>query len=254
VTLLRESFSAVNARFHLVGIYTLVALLVRFAGHWTGDDPSGLPLMLGAMLLSVAADGGIFGVLFQAAMGPKEPLSFLQWMAGLFLPVFWLLFKIGLLQALLIAVVSTAHQALTGGALPESFQRVLYWGLPFFDLTAQVLALYSLPVCILARVRRTWRPAIRQGLAVFRTRPSESGLLLLLPLAVTAIESTLHFALGPGSEKAPPGYAEGLVSLAGAYLTLVAFFGATRVVLASFAGDPREVAAGADPTAPGPAA
>ncbi len=192
MTLLRESFSAVNARFHLVGIYTLVALLVRFAGHWTGDDPSGLPLMLGAMLLSVAADGGIFGVLFQAAMGPKEPLSFLQWMAGLFLPVFWLLFKIGLLQALLIAVVSTAHQALTGGALPESFQRVLYWGLPFFDLTAQVLALYSLPVCILARVRRTWRPAIRQGLAVFRARPSESGLLLLLPLAVTAIESALH--------------------------------------------------------------
>src|SRR6266852_4753419 len=85
VTLLRESFSAVNARFHLVGIYTLVALLVRFAEHWTGDDPSGLPLMLGAMLLYVAADGGVFGVLFQAAMGPKEPLSFLQWTAGLFL-------------------------------------------------------------------------------------------------------------------------------------------------------------------------
>lgn len=249
--LLRQSFSAVNARFHLVGIYTLVALLVRFAEHWTGDDPSGVPLMLGAMLLYVAADGGIFGMLFQAAMGPEEPLSFLQWTAGLFLPVFWLLFKIGLLQALLIALVATAHQALTGGALQESIQSVLYRGMPFFDLTVQVLALYSIPVCILARVRRSWRPAIRQGLAMYRARPSESGLLLLLPLAVTTIESVLHFALGPGSEKAPPGYAEGLVSLAGGYLTLVAFFGATRVVLTRFAGDPREVAAGA---APGPAA
>ncbi len=254
MTLLRESFSAVNARFHLVGIYTLVALLVRFAEHWTGDDPSGVPLMLGAMLLLVAADGGIFGLLFQAAMGPKEPLSFLQWTAGLFLPVFWLLFKIGLLQALLIAVVATAQQALTGGALQDSLQRVLYRGMPFFDLTAQILALYSMPVCILARVRRTWRPAIRQGLGMYRARPAESGLLLLLPLALTAIESALHFSLGPGSEKAPPGYAEGLVSLAGAYLTLVAFFGATRVVLARFAGDPREIVAGADPAAPGPAA
>ena len=122
MTLLRESFSAVNARFHLVGIYTLVALLVRFAEHWTGDDPSGVPLMLGAMLLLVAADGGIFGLLFQAAMGPKEPLSFLQWTAGLFLPVFWLLFKIGLLQALLIAVVATAQQALTGTVRLELFK------------------------------------------------------------------------------------------------------------------------------------
>ena len=254
MTLLRESFSAVNARFHLVGIYTLVALLVRFAGHWTGDDPSGLPLMLGAMLLSVAADGGIFGVLFQAAMGPKEPLSFLQWMAGLFLPVFWLLFKIGLLQAVLIAVVATAHQGLVGGTLPESFQSVIYWGLPFFNLSAQVMALYSLPVCILARVRRMWLPAIRNGLGLYRLRPSESGLLLLLPLAETGIESALHFALGPGSEKAPPGYPEGLVSLASGYLTLVAFFGATRIVLTRFAGDPRTVATGADPAAPGPAA
>jgi hypothetical protein len=254
VTLLRESFSAVNARFHLVGFYTLVALLVRLAGHWTGDDPTGVPLMLGAMLLYVAADAGIFGVLFQAVLEPKQPLSFLQWTAGLFLPVFWLLFKIGLLQALLIAVAASAHQALTGGALPDSFQRVLYWGSPFFDLTAQILALYGLPICILARVRRAWRPAIRHGLGMYRARPSESGLLLLLPLAATAIESVLHFALGPGSEKAPPGYAEGLVSFAGAYLTLAAFFGATRVVLARFAGDPREAEARTGPAAPGPAA
>jgi len=80
-------------------------------------------------------------------MGPKERSRFLQWMAGLFLPVFWLLFKIGILQALLIAVVSTVHQLSPAARLPESFQRVLYWGFAVFDLTAQVLALYSLPVC-----------------------------------------------------------------------------------------------------------
>jgi hypothetical protein len=253
VTLLRESFSAVNTRFHLVGIYTLVALLVRFAEHWTGDDPSGLPLMLAALLLYIAADSGVFGLLFQAAMGPREPLSFLRWTAGLFFPIFWFLFKIGLLQAWLIVLVATGHQVLMGGDMAASLETVIYWGRPFFDLATQILTLYSLPVCILSRVRREPRPAIRQGLRMYRTDPSESGRLLLLLVAVTMIEGTLHYALGPGGEKAAPGYPEGLVSFAGAYLTLVAFVGATRVVLARHAAGPREIVAGADSAAPGPA-
>ena len=254
MSLLRESFSAVNARFHLVGIYALVALLVRFAQHWTGDDPSGLPLMLGALLLYIAADSGIFGLLFQAAMAPREPLSFVRWSAALFFPIFWLLFKIGLLQTFLIALAATLHQAMTGDALPASLETVIYWGRPLFDLVTQVLALYSVPLCILSRVRREWRPAIRQGFGLYRARPSDSRRLLLVLLAVTLLESGLRFALGHGSEKGPPGYAEGLVTLVSAYLSLVAFFGATRVVLARFATGSREAVPGADPAAPGPPA
>jgi len=254
VSLLRESFRTVGGRFHLVGIYTLAALLVRLAGHWTGEDPDGVPLLVGVMLLYVAADAGIFGILFQAVLGTGQALSFPQWAAGLFLPVFWLLFKIGILQALVIALATTVHQAVTGGAMPDSFLKVGYWGLPLFDMAARVLVLYSLPVCILARVRRQWRPAIRQGLRTMGARPSESVALLLLLAGATAIESVLHFSLGPGSEKSPPGYAEGLVTLAGAYLTLVAFTGATRVVLDLSAAEPGRLAAGADPSAPGPAA
>ena len=254
MSLLRESFSAVNARFHLVGVYTLVALLVRFAEHWTRNDESGVPLMLGAILLYIAGDAGVFGLLFQAALGPRQPLSFWRWTAGLFLPLFWLLFKIGLVQAFLIACAATLHQTISGAAVGESLAMVIYRGQPFFDLVTQVLALYSLPVCILARVRHEWRPAIREGLAVYRARPHESLRLLVLPLGVTLVESALHFTLGPDGDKAPPGYPEGLVALAGSYLTLVAFFGATRVVLSRVAGEPRDLAVDADPAAPGPAA
>jgi hypothetical protein len=252
VTLLRESFSAVNARFHLVGFYALVALLVRFAQHWTGDDPSGLPLMLGALLLYIAADSGVFGLLFQAAMGSRQPLSFLRWAVALFLPILWLLFKIGLLQAWLIALVATLYQVSSGRTLGGSLEAVLYWGRPFFDLVTQVLALYSMPLCILSRVRREWRPHIRQGFGLFRACPSESRRLLLLVGAVTALESALHFAMGSGDEKAPPGYPEGLVTLASAYLSLIAFFGATRVVLARFATGSPEAVPGAGAAAPGP--
>jgi len=252
VTLLRESVSEVSARFHLVGIYTLVVLLVRFAQHWTGDDPGGLPLMLVALLLYIAANSGIFGLLFQAAMAPKEPLSFLRWSAALFLPIFWLLFKIGLLQAWLIALAAVLHQLVSGGPLSESLESVVYWGRPVFDLVTQVLALYSVPLCILSRVRREWRPVIRQGFGLYRACPSESRRLLPLLLVVTCLESGLRFALGHGGEKAPPGYAEGLVTLASAYFGLVAFFGATRVVLARFATGSREAVPRADPAAPGP--
>jgi hypothetical protein len=251
VTLLGESFSAVSARFHLVGVYALVALLVRFAQHWTGDDPSGLPLMFCSLVLFIAANSGIFGLLFQAAMAPREPLSFLRWSAALFVPIFWLLFKIGFLQVWLIALVAFAHQALSGESLSESLQTVAYWGRPFFELVARVLTLYSLPVCILARVRREARPAIRQGIAFYRACPVESGRLLLLLLAVTLLEGGLNFSLGRGVDKAPPGYAEGLVTLAGAYLSLVAFFGATRVVLVRFAAGSPEDVRRVDPASPG---
>lgn len=254
MTLLRESFATVGARFHLVGLYALAALLVRFAEHWTGDDPSGLLLILGSLLLYIAADCGIFGVLYQAAEARREPIHFLRWTSALFLPVFWLLFKIGLVQAWLIALAATLRQAIAGGDLTVSLEAVVYWGRPFFDLATQVLALYSLPLCILSRVRREWRPHIRQGFGTYRARPSESRRLVLLLLLVTGLDAALHFWLGPGSEKAAPGYAEGVVLLASSYLSLAAFFGATRVVLARFPDGAPEALAGGGPSAPGPAA
>ena len=251
MTPLGESFSAVNARFHLAGIYALATLLVRFAQHWTGDDPAGLPLMFCSLVLFFAANSGIFGTLFQAAMTPRQPLSFLRWSAALFIPVFWLLFKVGLLQVWLIALVAVAHQAVSGQPLSESLQAVTYWGRPVFELVARLLTLYSLPICILSRVRREVRPAIRQGIRFYRACPSESGRLVLLLLAITALEGSLNFVLGRGIDKAPPGVAEGLVALVGAYLSLVAFFGATRVVLARLAAGSRESVPGADPASPG---
>lgn len=251
MTPLGESFSAVNARFHLVGISVLAALLVRFAQHWTGDDPAGLPLMFGAFVVFIAVNSGVFGLLFQAAMTPRQPLPFLRWSAALFIPVFWLLFKVGLLQMWVIALVAVARQALSGEPLSESLQAVVYWGRPAFDLVQRVLTLYSLPVCILSRMRREARPAIRQGIQFFRACPSESRRLFLVLLASTCLDGGLNFALGRGIEKDPPGVAEGLMVLVVAYLSLVAFFGATRVVLARFAAGSREGVPGVDPAAPG---
>ena len=233
--LLRDSFSAVNARFGLAGVFCLAMLTVRFAAHWTGDDPAGLPLMLVALFVYVALDCGVYGLLFQAAMNHRGPVSFVRWSAALFLPLLWLLFKIGLVQAWFIALAATVHHLISGEPIAASLDAIMYWGRPLFDLLSQVLTLYSVPLCALSRVRREWRPHVRQGLSLYRASPSDSLRIFMLLIFITAMESVVRYGLGPQVEKAPPGPLEGLVTLASAYLTLVTFFAASRVVLARFA-------------------
>jgi hypothetical protein len=252
--LLRDSFSAVSARFHLAGLFALAILVIRFSTHWTGDDPTGLPLMLVALVVYIAVDSGVYGLLFQAAMTPREPLSFARWAAALFLPLLWLLFKIGLVQAWFIALAATVHQLITGGPVSASLDTIMFWGRPLFDLLTQILALYSQPLCVLSRVRREWRPHLREGIKVYRDCPADSRRILLLLILITAMESAVRFALGPQAEKAPPGPVEGLVTLASAYLTLVTYFAASRVVLARFATRPGAVFTEADRAAPSPQA
>ncbi len=227
---------------------------MRFAVHWTGDDPSGMPLMLGSLLLYVLVSGGIYGVLFQAAADSKERLPFFRWSAGLFLPLLWLLFKIGLIESWLIVLAATLVQVVSGQPLPTTLLSVEYWGRPLFDLLTQLLALYSVPVCILARVRRVWRPVIRDGVRTYRSAPRASLSLLLILVSVAVCEGGLHFSLGRDAEKAPPGIAEGMVAFLSAYLTLVAFYGAMRVVLTGPVLGPRTVTGRDDAAAPGPPA
>src|SRR3989338_2674465 len=86
---LRESFTAINSRFHLVGVYTLVELFLRFAVHWSRDDPAGLPLVLAALILFFATYCGILGMVYQAAAG-RTVHAAVRWALALFLPLVWL--------------------------------------------------------------------------------------------------------------------------------------------------------------------
>jgi len=185
-------------------------------------------------------------------MAPREPLSFLRWSAALFFPIFWLLFKIGMLQLCLIVLVAVAHQTLSGEPLSASLETVIYAGRPFFDLVSQVLALTAyLSASCRACGANGDRSYARASVCIAPVRPSRAP-----PAARRGAhcsrEARCALLWDGGGEKAPPGYPEGLVTLASAYLSLVVFYGAARVVLARFATGSREAVPGADPAAPGP--
>jgi hypothetical protein len=253
---LRESFSAINARFHLVGAYTLVELFLRFAVHWSGDDPTGLPLVLAAFLVFFATVCGILGMVYQSAAGRAESHPVASWAISLFLPLVWLSIKIDFIVYGLTALAAAVYRGGWGADAPfdKAFETVVHWAGPFLGFGTQALALYSTPLCVLSRTRGEWRPHIREGWKFFRACPAESRRLLLVLLAMMAIGGTLHYAQGPEGGKAPPGYPEGLVLFANSYLALVAFFGATRVVLARLAAGRSEVPVDAGTAAPGPPA
>jgi len=253
---LRESFSGINAHFHLVGIYTLVELFVRFAEHWSGEDAEGLPLILIAFLVFFMIVCGILGMVYESAAGRAGNHTAVGWAIGLFLPLAWLSIKIELLAYGITALAAVLCQIAQGSGAPfdKSFEQVVYWAGPFLMFGTQILALYAQPLCVLARTRGEWRPNVREGLRLLRACPGESGRLLLVLLVMTALGGALHFAQGPDGGKAPPGVPEGFVLFANSYLALVAFFGATRVVLSRQAADRSEVPLDAGTTAPGPPA
>ena len=247
LTLLRESFSAVGARFHLVGLFTLSSLLVRFAVHWMGDDPDWILLFVAAVALRFACAAGIFGLLFQSATGGRESDSFVSWTARLLLPIVWVWVKILLVVFVPVGFAVNVYRVAIGSpTLPDRLIEIVFWSEPFLELAALVLSLYSFPLCVLWRARGQWGPHLRAGWRVLRARPAESRPLLLLLVALAAIEAAQQWTLGREGYKTVPGYAEGLLELAGSCLVLVVFFGATRVVLDRLAAEgPREAPAGA---------
>ena len=253
--LLRESFSAVGTRFHLVGLFTLSALLVRFATHWMGDDSSWILLVAAAIALRLVCACGVLGLLFEAAVGGRESSSFVHWSARLLLPIVWVWIKISVVVYGPIAFAANLYLAGLGLAtVPDRLVAIVFWSEPFLELAALVLALYSFPLCILWRTRGEWGPHLRAGWRFLRACPAESRRLLLLLLAIAALEAAEQWTLGPEGYKTAPGYAEGLLELGGSYLALVVFFGATRVILGHLAAGPREAPAGAGTAAPGPTA
>jgi hypothetical protein len=253
---LRESFAGINARFHLVGCYTLLELLLRFVAHWTLDDPDGPPIVLAAYPIFFTAICGILGLVYEAAAGRPGSHSAVGWALGLFLPMAWLWIKIYLVLYGVTALSAAGFRLAGGGGVPfeKAFEQVLYWAAPFLGFGVQVLALYAAPLCVLSRTRGEWRPNIRDGLRLLRACPVDSRRLMLVLLMMLVLTGGLHYVLGPDGSKAAPGIPEALVLFANSYLALVVFFGGTRVVLSRQAAGRSEAPLDAGTAAPGPLA
>jgi hypothetical protein len=236
VTPLRAAFAEANARFHLVGFYTLAHLLQGFLARLDIEDPVVFPLALAGLLVYQGAVAGLFGLAFAAASGVTPvPRGFGRYAALLFMPLLWLAFKIGLIALGLALLAGAGVRVATGLTMDQALERTLFWCAPALGYLTQVLALYSRPLCILSRLRREHRPHLRRGWALLRANPGLSARVLGLLLATTAAGAALHYARGPGPPRADPDVTEVLLLFADCYLEMVGFFAACRVVLARFA-------------------
>jgi hypothetical protein len=234
VSLLRDSFAGVNARFHLVGLYTLIEVLLPIVVSLAGDDPSWSGAILAVFVLSWGVEFGILGLLYHAAAGHHGRPSFARYATHLFLPLFWLRIKLALLVYGPVFLAAWAYHGVAGPAdvpFDEWLLRPFFYLEPLAGLAVLVLALYSTPICILQRERGRRGAPIRQGLQLLRACPNESLKLLGLIALIIVLAGIVHLLHGPEMRDPVPDIPGGLVMLVTSYLNLVALFAATRVVL-----------------------
>ncbi|HEU4403068.1 MAG TPA: hypothetical protein VFT43_13290 [Candidatus Polarisedimenticolia bacterium] len=236
MTLLSESFAGINARFHLAGIYALATLvpelLIRLVGPADRPDLDWLGVALTAIVVSIGVLAGVCGLVFQAATGRTERFPFAYYAILLYLPLAWLILRIEFLVFAPPWLAAEAYQALVGVSADPTLNLIVFWAGPLLTLTMGVLLLYSVPLCILAREQKRRRAAIREGLGMLRSCPSESARLIGLVLLAVGIGAAYDFWRGFEKRDAEPDVAYVLVVSVMSYLELVGLFGASRVVLA----------------------
>lgn len=239
--LLRDSFAGINGRFHLVGGYALLGLLLKISETMDLDAPELAGLVLAVMVVFYGTVCGICGLVYHAAARRPEPPSFGLYASALFLPLFWLTFKIAIIVLGLSGCAAAIYHLASGSgaSIEETAKALSFWGEPIIGLATRLLWLYSIPICIQARLRGEWRPHIHAGLRVVRACPSESRRLVLLLAAVAALDAALLFTRDPAAPLRGPEVIDVLVLLVQYDLELVALYGATRVVLERVAGDGR---------------
>jgi hypothetical protein len=232
--LLARSFAGINVRFHLVGIYTLLDLMVRMITAHADDSPEWAFLFVFVSVIAVACTFAIEGVIFSAAAGrPSGARRFLEAAAVLFLPLFWLQIKISFLVWIPVAFGTVGWHTLFAADQPiETWaKQIVWWIAPAVDGATLLLTVYCTPVAIRYRERNAWGRPIRDGLALFRLRTRPAMTILLLVLLTIGVTAAMHYVEEPGKEPPVPGVAQGLAILLASWTTLAALFGASLIVV-----------------------
>jgi hypothetical protein len=257
LSLLRDSFAGINARFHLAGLYTLIDLLLLILLAVAGDNTEWGGAVLAGLALAWGGTVAILGLVFHAASGQttRPPLPTL--VALLFLPLLWLQIRLRLIVYLPFLFGALGWHALIvpSETLQAWLPRAVFFCAPPAEVVVSLLALFSTPITILRRERGTRGAPIREGVRLMLAEPRASARLLAVLVPAAVLGSVVHYLRGPESKDPVPSAPEGLAFFVTSYLTLVALYGACRVVLdrAGGAGG-RDRTTGPAAAAPGPPA
>jgi hypothetical protein len=257
--LLRDSFAGINARFHLVGVSTLVSLLVpmSFMVMEGGDDWA--PLIFIGLFVAYGVSFAIQGLAYHAAADPpgRPRPSGLRLGLLLFPTLLWLQARLLLLCYILPFLVVLAAQAIRTGAVPDEnwAKQAEFWVRIFTQGVSLLLTTVTTPFAIRLREHGRRGRAIRDSLRFFLSRRRETAVILALILPAAILGAVIEVLRGPAATDPVPRIPEAFAIFVGSYLELVSLFAASRVLTVGLplvtrdAGRPM-----ADPSQAGPAA
>ena len=231
--ILRESFAGINGRFHLVGLYTLIDILVRImVSQATAHPDDWGAFVVPGLLTALGITFGIVGVVVHAAAGKGERPSFLQVAALLFLPLLWLQTKISLLAYGPAFAILLGWHSLFAGSVPlETWVKMpAFRTEPIVETVSLLLFVYATPFAVRQRATGRRGAPIREGLALLFARGTGGARLLIVLLPAILLSAGAHYLRGPDVTDQVPGVPEGLALLVISYLTLVAVFGTARLL------------------------
>jgi len=219
----------------------VIALATKHPDDWGA-------FVVPVFLVALAASFGILGVTVHAAAGKGERPSFVQVMALLFLPLLWLQLKIMVITYGPVFAGLLGWHALFAASEPFGtwVRAAAYRVEPLVEAAVLVLTVYATPFAVRQRATGRRSAPIREGLALMTSRADRGARLLLVLLPGMALGAAAHYLRGLEETDPVPGIPEGIALLAISYLTLVAVFGAARL-LARRAAAAAEAARGVDP-------
>ena len=257
--LVKDALAGIGSRFHLVGIYTLLDLLMRIAESLAAKDEDWAGAFIPLSLVAWGIGFALLGLVYHAATDEARTAAPSPVRLGLVLfpPLLWLQIR---LQFLVFAPIALGawgwHLWRTPSLSTEAWMKATqYWVGPLAEAAVLLLLLVATPVAIWLREHGRRGAPIRDGVRIFCRQFSAGIMVMGIVAPAVLIDSTMHYLSGPDHDDIVPTIPECLTMILTSYLTLVALFAASRVVVWSvraMAPEPRP----ADPaaTAPGPPA
>jgi hypothetical protein len=257
--LVKDALVGIGTRFHLVGIYTLVDLLIRMAKSLASKDEDWAGVLVLLTPLAWGIGFALVGLVYHAAVDEARATPPSPFRLGLVLfgTLLWLQIRLEVLVFAPIALGAWGWHLWRTPQVPDETwaKTALYWIGPFADAALLLLLLVATPLAIWLREHGRKGAPIRDGVRLFWHRWS-AGLTVVGILApAVLIGSAMHYVAGPDQDDIVPTIPECLSMIVMSYLTLVALFAASRVVVRSV-GATAPAPRPADPatTAPGPPA
>jgi hypothetical protein len=257
LSLLRDSFAGINARFHLVGLGTVVNLLLLIGFSAANKAEELAPLVFGALFVALGVSFAIQGLTYHAAIDPpgRKAPSPVRLGLLLFPTLLWLQARLFLCYVVPYLLAIGGYAAVTHALPGEAWgKQADLWIRCLVQVVVPILSTAATPLAIRLREHSQRGRPIRDGLRFFAAHRREAALILVVIGPAAILGAAVELMLGSEATDPVPHIPEAFAMFLGSYLELVALFAASRVMALAFVAKAGDADRAANPSAAGPAA